>query len=618
MATNSNRLNVSELDFDTIKSNLREFFKTQDVFKDYNYDGTAMNTLLDAMAYITHYNAVNANMAMNEVFLDSAQLRESVVSHAKLLGYVPRSAYAPVAYVDIEVNNPTGVLNDDGSYSPITMTRGTQFTTLIDGQTYTFTNEETLTTTRTNGTYIFENVKLQQGEFRNTTYIYDSQSTEKYIIPDENSVTSTLTVTVQTSESSSEEINYARAETIVGLDDTSRVYFLQEGHNGQYEVYFGDGVVGAALEDGNIIKLSYLVTDTDAANGASVFTLADTIEGNSDVSITTVSKAIGGSGKEDIPSIKFNAPLGFVSQNRAVTPDDYKSIIQNNYANIDAISVWGGEDNDPPDYGKVYISIKPKDAEVVPDADKSQIINQYLKPKNVVSITPVLVDPDYTYIYLEVFFKYNPNVTNLQVDAIENIVRSAIASYNNSELKRFDGVFRHSNLQSTVDNAEVSIVNSTVRVKMKKRFVPSLASETRYEINFSAPIYTSSSNEQVLRSTEFSYRGATCQLSDYIDNSGNRKVQIIRVSGSTVATVERDVGDIDEASGRVVLNAFAPESISGDYIELTVSPDSNDLAPKRNELLTILVNDIAISGEVDTMITGGSAAGIDYTTTPRH
>lgn len=618
MAINTNRLKVSEMDFDQIKDNLKDFLKSQQVFQDYNFEGTAANTILDVLAYITHYNAVNANVAINETFLDSAQLRESVVSHAKLLGYTPRSAYAPVAYIDVTVNNPTGVVADDGTFTPLTMTRGTQFTTLIDGQTYTFTNDQTLTTSRVNGIYKFSNVRLLQGEYRQTQYVFDVDSAEKFIIPDQDAVTDTLTVSIQSSDTSSQEITYTRATTIVGLDENSEVYFLQESREGLYEVYFGDGVVGKQLENGNIIKLDYLVTNKDEANGASIFTLADTIQGNSDVTIATVSSAVGGSEKEDIPSIKFNAPLGFVSQNRAVTPDDYKSIIQNNYANIDAISVWGGEDADPPDYGKVFISIKPKDAEVVPDADKQLIISQYLKPKNVVSITPVLVDPNYTYIYMDIFFKYNPNVTALSTDALENVVREEIRTYNNSQLKRFDGVFRSSNLLSTIDNADTSIVNSVIRIKMKKRFTPNLASETRYVINFSSPIYTSSSNEQIIDSTEFTYRGFTCRLRDYIDINNERQIEIVRGSGANEAVVEREVGTIDEGAGTVILNAFAPESIVGDYIELTCSPDSNDLAPKRNELLTILVDELEITGEVDTMITGGTSAGIDYTTFPRH
>lgn len=619
MATNPNRLEVSTLDFDDIKQNLRDFLKSQETFKDYNFEGTAADTILDVLAYITHYNAVNANLALNETFLDSAQVRASVVSHAKLLGYTPRSAFAPSAFVNVKVNNPTGVVGEEGGFLPLTMDRGTQYTTLIDGQTFTFVNENTLTTTRdSDGEYIFENVRLLQGEFKTTEYEFDIDTSERFILPFTNAVTSTLTVTIQASENSTQEVNFTRADTVVGLDSNSNVYFLQEGRDGFYEVYFGDGIVGSALENGNIIKLNYLVTDADAADGASQFSLADTIQGNSDVTITTISNAVGGSLKEDNASIKFNAPLGFVSQDRAVTPDDYKTIVQNNYANIDAITVWGGEDADPPDYGKVFISIKPKNAETVPEGDKQLIIGQYLKPKNVVSIEPVLVDPDFTYIYMNVFFKYNPNVTNLSTDALENAVRENIRDYNDSELKRFDGVFRSSNLLTRIDDTNSAVVNSVVRVYMRKRFVPTVGVEARYVLNFSSPIYTSSSTEQVIDSSLFTYRGFQCHLRDYIDTDNERKIKIVRGTGAQEIDVERDVGSIDESNGTVVLSAFTPESFVGDYIEVEVSPDSNDLAPKRNELLTILVDDLKITGEVDTMITGGTAAGIEYNTFSRH
>ena len=620
MATDkTKRLNIADMDFDQIKSSLIQYLSEDDVLKDTNFEGSAANTLLDALVYITHFNAVNANMALNETFLDSAQLRQSVVSHAKLLGYTPRSAYAPVAYVDVLMNNPTNVTNQDGDFIPMTMMRGTTFNTLIDGKTYKFVNEFTQTITRnSDGDYKFENVKLIQGQFKTTTYIYDEASSEKYVIPYDNVVTSTMTVRVQQSATYNEVVDYLLSTDVTNVGPDTAVYFLQEGQDGLYEIYFGDGVIGQKPNNGNIIIIEYAVTEGPEANGASRFSLADNIQGNSDATVTTVSKATGGSVREDIASIKFNAPLGYVSQNRAVTPDDYKSIIQSNYPNIDAISVWGGEDNDPPDYGKVYISIKPRDAEVLNASDKELIIGQYLKPKNVVSITPIIVDPSYTYIYLEVFFKYNPNLTNQSRDALAILVREALRSYNNNELKRFDGVFRHSNVLSAIDNSDPSIINSTARVKMKKRFVPTLNTERRYSLQFSSSFYTTSSNEQIMTTTEFTYLDRQCTLRDTLSVDGTRVVQIVTGTGSSQRVLNNDVGYLDEENGLVVLTGFNPSAFVGNYIEITVSPESNDLAPRRNELLNILVDDCKISGEVDTMITGGTSAGIDYTTTPRH
>jgi len=612
----NNNLKVSNLDFDDIKKDIKTYMSAQEKFQDYNFEGSALGTVIDVLAYVTHYNALAANMALNETFIDSAQLRESVVSHAKLLGYTPRSAYSAVAYIDVLINSPTGIDGGDGTLLPMTMDKGTQFSTSVEGKTYYFVTDETLSIEPTvGGVYKFSNVKVLQGLFRDTAYVYDVDTSEKFRLPFDTAVTSSLTVTIQTSASSSEYSNYVRSTDVSEINSLSEIYFLSEGRDGYYHIEFGDGILGKKLVNGNIIKLNYITNDTTAANGANVFSLNDTIQGNSDVTITLNQKALGGSEKEDIESIRFNAPLGFVSQNRAVTPDDYKSIIVNSYANIDAISVWGGEDNDPPDYGKVYISIKPKDAETVSAADKITIISKYLKPKNVVSITPTLVDPTYTYVYLETYFKYNPNQSDLSLDSLENLVREKIKKYNTDELKRFDGVFRHSKLLKSIDAASVAILNSTCKVFMKKRFVPTLNTEAKYTVTFSSPIFKSTSADPVLKSTVFTYKSKQCIFSDVLED-GVRYINIVLASDST-AIIANKVGSIDETTGKVVLDAFNPTAFIGTYIELTVEPNSNDLAPKRNELLTILYNESIIKGEVDTMSTGGTSAGVNYTTTPR-
>jgi len=613
--SDTNRLKVSEMDFDTIKTNLKSFMKEQTTFEDYNFEGSALSSMLDVMAYVTHYNAINANFAINETFLDSSRLRPSVVSHAKMLGYTPRSSYPAAATIDVLVNNPTGVLSDDDTYLPLTMTKGTVFTSTIDGVSYKFVNDKTLTTTRTSaGVYKFSNVKLLQGSYKTVEYIYDRDSAEAYIIPFANAVTSELTVKVKASDAVSATDTYTPVETITKVLSTSLVYFLEESRTGNYEVKFGDGVLGKKLDNGNIIQLETLVTDNEAANGSAVFKMGGTINGNTDVTLTVVAKAAGGSVKEDIESIKFNAPLSFVSQNRAVTPDDYKTIIQKNYANIDAITVWGGEDNDPPDYGKVYISIKPKDAETLTTADKTLIISQYLKPKNVVSITPTIVDPTYTYIKLDIFFKYNPNITALSADSLSELAREVLRTYNTDQLKRFDGIFRYSNVNTKVDATNTAILNSVIRVKMCKRIVPTTL-EAKYDIQYSAPIYNTKSTDQIISSTEFVHKGNTgCTLRDRVDDDGVRRVQIVKGTGTTEVLIENNAGTITPTSGKISFTAQF-DSFTGTYVEITAVPDSNDIAPKRNELLTILVDDCTITGEVDTMITGGTSAGVEYTTT---
>ena len=623
MATDSNILKVSEMDFDTIKANLKTYMSSQTTFQDHNFEGSALSSMLDVLSYVTHYNAINANIAINEAFLDSARLRPSVVSHAKLLGYTPRSSYAAVAYVNVQVNSPVGMQNDDGSFKQMTMLKGTVFTANIDGTSYKFATGQTLTTTRnSDGLYIFLNVKLLQGSYKSSEYIFDKDSAEKYLIPHETAVTSELTVQVEASATNDFTTTFEPVTEMTDITSTSAAYWLEESRTGVFEVKFGDGILGKSLTNGNIIKLEYLVTDTDEANGASVFNLSGTIQGNSNVTISVISKASGGSAKEDIDSIKFNAPLAYVSQNRAVTPDDYKTIVQNNFANIDAISVWGGEDNDPPDYGKVYISIKPKDAEFVSAADKELIKGTYLKPKNVVSITPELVDPTYTFIFLEVFFKYNPNVTDLSEDALEEAIRTSITTYNTNELKRFDGVFRYSALTKAIDATNTATLNSITRVKMKKRIFPTLNTETKYILTYASPFFaTISSSDILISSTEFTYKGnGGCSLRDRLNTTtGVRTLQVVTNVGTPQEIIiDSDAGTINVAAGSIEATLNITQLPSGEtYVEVTAAPNSYDIAPKRNELLDILTSDSVISGEVDTMITGGTSAGVDYTTTSR-
>jgi hypothetical protein len=622
MAQTTGNLNVSELDFHQIKTNLKDFLKGQSEFDDYNFDGSTINALLDVLAYTTHYNAFNANMAVNETFLDTAQLRSSVVSHAKLLGYTPRSAYAPRAYVDISINPPAGdptwMINSDGTYKLMLMPRGTEYKSIIGSDSYTFVNTKTLAVPRENGTYTFKNVELIQGQYKNTEYVYDKNTAERFILPHDNAVTSSLIVTVKESKASDEKATYTLSTSIVDIDSTVNAYWIQEGKDGFYEVYFGDGYIGKKLIDGNIVQLEYVITKAGDANGASAFSLVGDISGNTNINISVIDTASGGSLGEDIPSIKFNAPLTFVAQNRAVTPDDYKSIIQANFANIRAITVWGGEDNEPPDYGKVYVTIAPKDTEVLSYSDKEFIKGQYLKPKNVVSITPEIIDPTYTYVHMDIFFKYNPNTTNGDVASLQEQVRTSIALYQENDLKRFDGVFRYSTVLNIIDNADLSILNSFARVYMKKRFIPLLGEEHKYVLTYASPILKSTSNSPIITSTGFTYAGQACLLLDVLGTDGVRVINI--VSSLDNAIVYNAIGYIDESAGKIILNGFAPTVImdsSVDYIEITVSPNSFDLAPNRNELLTILTDTINISGEVDTMITGGTAAGIDYTTTSK-
>jgi hypothetical protein len=346
--------------------------------------------------------------------------------------------------------------------------------------------------------------------------------------------------------------------------------------------------------------------------------MTDSLNGNTDETITLVTKATGGAARETTQSIKFNAPLAHISQNRAVTPDDYKTIIKNEFADLEAVAVWGGEDNDVPDYGKVYVSIKPLSAEVLTEAQKTTIKTNILKPKNVVSITPVLVDPDYTYIDLEVFFKFNPNKATVTASGLATSIRNTLVAYNNDTLKDFNGVYRDSNVGKLIDDTNVAIISNITRVTMQKKIVPVLGEATKYTLKFNQALTdldaTTGTTGSYVTSTTFTFNSVECLLKDFYDSSSDtRIIQIVNTSGIVQLA---NVGDVNEEAGTVTLNSFQPTALPTGQttIDVTVKPASSDVSPTRNELLTINTSTAKITGEVDTMATGGTTAGIDYTT----
>ena len=618
------RISASELDFDQIKANLVSHMKATDTtFNDYNYDGSAMATIIDVLAYITHINSMNANFALNETFLDTAQLRSSVVSHAKLLGYTPRSIAPSVAYINVKMNydtTATPLWNHDGSNValPLTMPRGTKFSTTIDGITYPMFASVTSTINFASG-WDFSNVAIEQGTLSSIDYTYQNNTFESYIIPSKNVNTKSITVTITDSASTSAAKVYTLNSNIVNLDGSSEVFFLEEGRDGYYEVKFGDNIVGKRPGNGNSVKIEYsTITSGANVNGATVFTMTDSLNGNTDETVTLVTKATGGAARETKEAIKFNAPLAYVSQNRAVTPDDYKTIIKNEFADVEAVAVWGGEDNPIPDYGKVYISIKPLSAEVLTAQQKETIKTNILKPKNVVSITPVLIDPEYTYIDLEVFFKFNPNLATVTASGLATSIRNALISYNNDTLKSFGGVYRDSNVLKTIDDTSIAVLSNITRIKMTKKIVPTLGTAKKYELAFNQALTdldgTTSALGSYVTSTMFTFSGVQCMLKDFYDTSSNTR--IIQIVDASNLVYDTNVGEVNEETGTVTLNSFNPTALPTGQatIDVTVKPASSDVSPTRNELLTINTSTASITGEIDTMATGGVTAGINYTT----
>jgi len=609
-------LNVTELDFDQIKDNIKNYLRAQGKYNDYDFEGSGMSILLDILAYNTHYNAMAAHFALNEAFLDSAQIRGNVVSHAKLLGYTPRSASAATAYVNITVNNPIGTPIPPS----ITLPRGTKLISVIDGEEYGFVVVESITVLydSANNRFFFENVPVKQGTLKTMTYRIDEYiPNQKFEIPDEDIDLSTMRVRIKANDNSTQYDIYTPFTTLTSVGGDTKVYFYQENSAAKYEIYFGDGIIGAKPRSDNIVELEYVYTSAEDANGARTFDIVSEIEGNSDITVVTVSASAGGSVRENIESIRFNSPLSYITQNRAVTADDYRAIIVKEYGDIDAISVWGGEDANPPDYGKVFIAIKPKSAETLTTAEKSFIVENILKQKNVVSITPFMVDPEYTYIKLETFFKYNPNLTDRKKAELQSLVSSVVSDYNDTELKQFDGVFRFSKLLRNIDASDPAILNSYMRVYMFKIITPSNTMNNNYDLEFASPIYTTSSDESVMESTSFLINGIVHYFADTkITGSTDRRIYMYKIVDSIRTTVSLDAGRIYTTEGRVVINNFRPDTT--DPIQLTFIPNSNDLAPKRNQLLSVDMTQVTVNGEIDTIAVSGSAGTVNYKTTSRH
>ena len=612
------KLQVTELDFDSIKRNLKTFLSQQDEFRDYNFEGSGMSVLLDVLAYNTHYLGFNANMLANEMYLDSADLRSSVVSLAKQVGYTTRSASTSSANIDIVVNN--------GSGPAITMSRGTKFSTTVDGQAYSFVNNSDVTIIPANGVYSFRGIAIFEGTYLNYKYtVNTSDLDQRFIIPNDDVDTQTVTVRVQNSASDSITNTYTLASGITGLDSTSKVYFLQEVENGRYEIYFGDGVLGKKVEDGNIIIIDYIVTNRGAANGAETFSLSGTVGGFSDVTITTNSRAQGGDDPESVSSIKYNAPRDYTAQDRAVTAEDYKVLVKSIYANAQSVQVYGGEDADPVAYGKVYISVKARSGSNLTTATKNSIVRS-LKQYSVASVTPVIIDPETTYLIITTNFKYNSGNTTLALSTIQTNVLMTILLYGQEELESFTGMFRHSALSGLIDDTDPSILSNVTNIAMYKYITPTLNSGLKYTLNFNNAIFNphsghNSADGGVISSTGFKINDDESTNEHFLDDDGAGNVRVYYLSGTTRIYTSSTYGTVNYTTGQIVLTSANITSISNvdgvvsSRIRITTIPNSNDIVPVRNQTLEIDTLNSTVNGAVDTIVSGSSQAGTSFTTT---
>jgi len=613
----SNKLEVSELDFDDIKSNLKTFLQNQSEFQDYDFEGSGFAILLDLLAYNTHYLGFNANMLANEMYLDSADIRKNIVSIAKMLGYTPTSAKAPSATIDILINNASG--------SSITMDKGTVFTSSIGGTSYQFLTNASHTVNPIDGVYKFSGISVFEGTLVTFKYTVDSTDVDqRFIISNNNADTSTLKIQVQNSSTDSTTATYTLASGLTSLDNTSKAYFLQEAEDGKFEVYFGDGVVGKALEDGNIVIMEYVVTNKAEANGASTFTLSGSIDTFSDVTITTSSAAQGGSEPQSKESIRYNAPLQYSAQDRAVTTSDYETKVLEIYPNAQSVSAWGGEDDETPVYGVVKIAIKAASGSTLTDATKTDIVTQ-LRKFNVASVRPEIVDPETTSIIITSTVKYDQKTTTKTATTLKSDVLAALTNYDTNTLQKFDSVFRYSKVIELIDDTDSSILSNITTLKIRKNFTPTINSSTRYDVYFRNGLYNPHSGHNtsgggILSSTGFKVEGDTTNVY-FLDDDGQGNVRRFYFVGAVRTYVNNTQGTIDYSTGQVTINSLnvsVIENIRGSastVIELTVQPSSNDVVPVRDQILEIDTANSSITVQADTFVGGSADAGVGYTTT---
>ena len=621
MAVNNKRLRVTELDFDNIKDNLKTFLKGQNQFKDYDFEGSGMNILLDTLAYNTHYLGFNANMVANEMFLDSSSLRSSAVSHAKTLGYEVTSARAPTATLNVSLSTTAATK---------TMSAGTAFTSTVDGTSYQFVTTSDITSTNTGSNIPFDSVTVYEGTYVITKYLVDSSDVDqRFILTDPRSDTTTLTVKVQNSATDTTTTTYTKATDITQLSASSTVYYLQEVETGRYEVYFGDGIVSQSVSDGNIIQLQYVVTNKTESNGASSFSAPTAIDGVTNITVTTVSSASGGAEPESIQSIKLNAPLDYASQGRAVTTKDYEVYVKRLFPTTQSVSVWGGEDgsydsstgvSSTPEYGKVFISIKSTTGVDLTSAQKTNLEKE-LAPYKVASITPVVVDAETTSIILGITIMYDSSATTYTAAQIASLVATTVSNYNASDLQTFNTPFRHSKLLGLIDGTDTSILNSVATVTMAKLFTPTLSSSTDYRLNFNNKFYNpvsgyNASAGGIIASTGF-YLNSVTTTTYFFDDDGAGNLRTYYLVSGVRTYLDIAAGTVDYANGLITIGSITitgvaeVDGVTSSQIRITVLPNSNDITPVRNQILEIDLTNTTYDGSVDAT----ASTGVGYVTT---
>lgn len=606
MATN-NRIQVSDLDFDKIRENLKTYLSGQSTFTDYNFEGSALSTLVDLLAYNTHYNSLYTNLAVNEMFLDSASKRASVVSIANNFGYTPLSAIASKATVSIKVLNPTS------TSQTLTLPKWSSFSTSIDSTPYIFYTTQDYTAQRVNGTYTFNDVILYEGTPRTLTFVC-TQDSQKFVIPYSSLDLSTLYIMVQPTGENPDFVRYQRSTDVLTLTSTTPVYFIKELEDETYELSFGSNNLGKPISTGNVITVNGLLTNKAAGDGATSFSYTGGAIGGT-VIITVSAASHGGGEKESIDQIKYNISQSFFDQNRAVIPSDYSSMIMRSYPGLDAVNVWGGEDNDPPVYGKVYICVKPTGRLYLTNSEESYVAEKIIKPKSIVSITPEFIRP--TYIDLEVTTTayYDKTKTTRSAGQLISAITTGIEKYRDTNLNSFDGVFRMSKFQSMVDAIDPSITSNITTFRCFVEMTAKFGIFAEYRLNLVNPVYNEGVPEEAFLSTGF-YLDSTDNVY-YMDDDGKGNIRIFRkIQGTGEKYIYNPkIGTINYNSGIVKINNLRILSLYEPNFYFIMKTQSFDVVSIRSQLVNIPSSRINVNLVEDTVASGSRLGGTNYTFT---
>jgi len=581
MATANTYLKVTEVDFDQIRTNLKTYLSTQDQFQDYNFEGSAMATLLDVLAYNTHYNAFYLNMLANEMFLDTAQQRDSVVSRAKEIGYTPTSAIGAQANVALTF---TGIANN---ISQFTIPRNASFTTTVDDVSYTYIVPEAKTVYKSSGNWA-TSVIIKEGTPLTHRFTVSNVTPERYIIPNANVDTSSIKVTVQESAADTTTTEYTRATNTNQIGATSAVYFLEEAADQKYEIVFSPGTLGKPVKNGNIVIIEYLVCNAADTNGAKTFTIDNLNLGVSytSSSVTTNRASSGGKTQESVDSIKFNAPRNFQTQNRAIIENDYERIIIGENSDISSVIAYGGEKADPAVYGKVYVAVKPVSS-LFSTINRKAKLKASIADRTPLGIDTVIIDPTYTYLIPTITSFYNSTTTTATRAQVEAAISTAITNFSSNNLEKFDKKFRFSRFVRSLDNITTgNILNTDASIVMQRRLVPLVNVAQSITILFNNPIKIST-----VSSSQFSFGGFNC----FFDDNGSGLIRIFRYSSGTKVVVKANAGTINYTTGKVILNDFAPTTYVDDQLKFNVTPEKLDVIPVRDQILLMNAADAQIT-----------------------